>query len=325
MIPARGVLPNVFIPGAQKAGTSSLVRYLDSHPQCAVSVPKEPSFFCRRAIASDLNQYRRYFEHIHVHDQVAPKVVIDASTAYMCDTAVPRRILDELGSNVKFIFILREPAVRAVSSYWHVQKRGSEARSLSEVFDVGSADLSHAVEKESEEIHKALRMGRIDVEEFRPLYDDYLWPFRHLANSRYLDLIHRYEQSFGRENILIILLEQLERDPISTFRRLTEFLDVDSAFVPPNLGAVYNRTVLRREGVLPAALRLLGNVTTHRHRFSFINKLIHRLAFRYRIGDDTAIQSIRSLFAEHDKTLAKHLSLDLDQWWHGKTPGRAGQ
>ena len=38
-------MPNFFIVGAQKAGTTSLYQYLNQHPQVYMSPRKEPHFF----------------------------------------------------------------------------------------------------------------------------------------------------------------------------------------------------------------------------------------------------------------------------------------
>ena len=37
--------PNLFVAGAAKAGTTSLWRYLDAHPDIFMSAVKEPHFF----------------------------------------------------------------------------------------------------------------------------------------------------------------------------------------------------------------------------------------------------------------------------------------
>src|SRR5689334_6524517 len=46
VLPATGVLPNFFLVGAPKAGTTSLYFYLRQHPQIYMSPIKEPHFFC---------------------------------------------------------------------------------------------------------------------------------------------------------------------------------------------------------------------------------------------------------------------------------------
>src|SRR5262245_61062132 len=50
-----GALPNFFVIGAAKAGTTALHEYLAQHPQVSVSTPKEPHFFAPGAGPS----YRR--------------------------------------------------------------------------------------------------------------------------------------------------------------------------------------------------------------------------------------------------------------------------
>ena len=43
--PQYNTEPNTFIVGAPKAGTTSLHRYLNHHPDASVSAPKEPYYF----------------------------------------------------------------------------------------------------------------------------------------------------------------------------------------------------------------------------------------------------------------------------------------
>ena len=40
-------MPNLFIIGAAKCGTTSLHHYLDQHPEVSMSEVKEPRYFCR--------------------------------------------------------------------------------------------------------------------------------------------------------------------------------------------------------------------------------------------------------------------------------------
>src|SRR5215216_4971009 len=66
-------MPNFFIVGAQKAGTTSLYHYLNQHPQVYMSPHKEPHFFegmhseyrrpGRRSVpVSDLAEYQALFD-----------------------------------------------------------------------------------------------------------------------------------------------------------------------------------------------------------------------------------------------------------------------
>ena len=55
-------LPNLVIIGAQKCATSSLHRYLDAHPDVAMSDPKELNFFIEeKEWSRGLDWYRSHF------------------------------------------------------------------------------------------------------------------------------------------------------------------------------------------------------------------------------------------------------------------------
>ena len=58
---SRPTLPNLIVPGVQKSGTSALCEYLRAHPQCVMSVPKEPHFFFCRFSRFGIENYRKCF------------------------------------------------------------------------------------------------------------------------------------------------------------------------------------------------------------------------------------------------------------------------
>lgn len=117
---SRVTLPNVFLIGAPKAGTTSLACWLKVHPDVYVSVPKEPYFW-----ASD---YPRMRQHHGFADRESYEVLygsgraqaarfrVDGSTTYLYSrTAVPD-ILTAV-PDAKFIVTLRNPVDLLVS--WH--------------------------------------------------------------------------------------------------------------------------------------------------------------------------------------------------------------
>jgi sulfotransferase family protein len=66
-----------------------------------------------------------------------------------------------------------------------------------------------------------------------PIYVDY---------SRYTMQIEQYLQHFPREQLLIIISEDLRTQRLATLQRVYEFLGVDAHYVPPNLDREYFRT-----------------------------------------------------------------------------------
>jgi hypothetical protein len=307
-------LPNVIVPGAQKSGTTSLVRALERHPDCALARPKEPSFFCRAEALPDLDRYRRCFAH--VRDE---RVVIDASTAYMVDPAVPGRLKETLGEDLRVVFILRDPVERAFSAYWHLAKRGAERRSPEEVFSFRSRDLECAAGEEAERLADALARGRLDTRELAPRYDDPLWPYRYLAGGAYLAPIQRWQRAFGRGRVKVLVLEELAADPVAVFERLARFLSLEGDPPRDGLLGVHNPTRIPRDDALGRAARALpGQAALRRlgRRLPAVARWTERALFANPPDADPALAGrLRALYAPAQRALAQHLDLDLARWW----------
>lgn len=122
------MLPNFLIIGAMKSGTTSLAKYLSSHPDVFISTPKEPGFFVEELNwEKGLNWYQGLFK-----DATHVKAVGEASTHYTKRphyNGVEERIMAVL-DNPKFIYIMRDPVQRAISHYWHNVQFHNEHRPI---------------------------------------------------------------------------------------------------------------------------------------------------------------------------------------------------
>ena len=122
-------VPTFFIPGAPKAGTSTLYRHLRAHPDVCMSEPKEPSIF-----------YGHFGEHDYAETcfrhRTDERVFGDGTATYMIQPQVPRRIHDAV-RDAKFIIALREPIARAVSQYEFRVQKGTEVRPFAEIVERG--------------------------------------------------------------------------------------------------------------------------------------------------------------------------------------------
>jgi hypothetical protein len=117
--------PTFLIPGAPKAGTSTLFQHLRSHPDICMSEPKEPNIFFGHF------GEREYVEACFRH-RTREKAFGDGTATYMIQPEVPRRIHDVV-PNAKFIIALREPIARAISQYEFRVQKGTEVRPFSEI------------------------------------------------------------------------------------------------------------------------------------------------------------------------------------------------
>jgi hypothetical protein len=106
-------LPNFFIAGAAKCGTTAMATWLAEHPQVFMSPVKEPHHF-----ASDMN-YPEYadphtYERLFDEASAAHRAVGEASVWYLYSRQALPSIMHALPDS-KFIVMLRNPVEMAVA------------------------------------------------------------------------------------------------------------------------------------------------------------------------------------------------------------------
>lgn len=104
----RLLVPNFFLAGAPKCGTTALSEYLGSHPNVFLSYPKEPGYFADdlphvRAVES-LDDYLALF----AKRGKAHRVVGEATVWYLYSKTAMRRVHDFNGDG-KIILMFRNP------------------------------------------------------------------------------------------------------------------------------------------------------------------------------------------------------------------------
>ena len=107
------VIPNFFLIGAPKCGTTSLSLYLKEHPEVFISEPKEPHFFSddiNNGGIKDLTGYLDCFKGA----QVECEIIGDASTLYLYSKNAINNIL-KFNPESRFIIMLRNPLEVAFS------------------------------------------------------------------------------------------------------------------------------------------------------------------------------------------------------------------
>jgi len=108
LLPAARVVPNFFIIGAAKSGTTSLTEYLRTHPNIYFGKVKEPHFFdldsCK-CFKFSLETYMSLFSRA---DPEIHKAVGEASTGYLFSKVAVPEIL-KFNPNARFVVLLRNP------------------------------------------------------------------------------------------------------------------------------------------------------------------------------------------------------------------------
>jgi hypothetical protein len=225
-------LPNFFIIGAPKAGTTSLYHYLDQHPEIFMSAIKEPHFFAaevreehgdpefRRRMAlesrglrdflsgpmrekrfggivADWEDYLRLFANASNESALG-----EASGCYLWSPTAPGRIAERI-PNAKILVMLRDPADRAFSQYLHGLGNGAIRWSFREHIQ---RNLRH-------------RSRQFCVH----------YPF--LEFGLYAAQLSRYLERFGR-NVWVGFHEDFKNHPIGVVQNICRFLGVAAEFSP---------------------------------------------------------------------------------------------
>jgi len=191
------------IGGTQKGGTSALDSFLRQHPGiCMPTTRKELHFFDRDEENRDYKKYHADFKAKPQH-----RVIGEASPIYMYWETAPYRIW-KYNPKMKWILALRNPVERAFSAWNMESKRDHEKLPFAE-----------AIEKEPERCRMALPVQhRV---------------YSYIDRGFYAHQVRRLFNIFGKENVLVLLSEELRNQHQKTLGRVFEFLGVDPSFVPP--------------------------------------------------------------------------------------------
>src|ERR1051325_186535 len=114
----RKILPNFFIVGAARSGTTSLYEYLSQAHSIYMSPIKEPHFFAPNARSSQYSRViRDWYEYLKLFDHVKNEIAIgEASPSYLWDHESPTFIQRTI-PQARIIILLRDPIKRAFSHY----------------------------------------------------------------------------------------------------------------------------------------------------------------------------------------------------------------
>lgn len=121
-------LPNLIVIGASKCGTTSLHRYLDRHPQIAMSRDKELNFFiAERNWAKGVEWYAsRFPAGTAVRGESSP-----GYTRAPYYAGVPGR-MHGIVPDARLVYIVRDPVERIVSNWIHAVAQNDETRPLAQ-------------------------------------------------------------------------------------------------------------------------------------------------------------------------------------------------
>lgn len=204
-------LPNFFVIGSSRSGTTSLYHHFRQHPQIYVTRVFEPRFFAfegsslefsgpgdellKKRIVTNLEDYVVLFKD--VTDETA---IGEVSPAYLSSELAPTRIRHYI-PDAKIIAILRNPVERAISSFRFEVLEGLEL----------APNLETAL------IREEIRMS-----------NNWSYVYQYRRRGFYYTHMKRYFDIFPHSQIKVFLYEDWQ-DEVEFLKGVYRFLGVDEA------------------------------------------------------------------------------------------------
>lgn len=254
MVAVDSPIPNFFVVGAARCGTTALTQIIAGHPQGFVAQPKEPHFLAFRQIspnfsgpgdaasinAVSITDDQRYLDlYRGAHGKVA---VGEGSVTSLYYYRPSLDTLHELFPEARVIILLRNPADRAFSAYMYMRTKGLEP---CETFSDALAD------------------------EERRINGGWQHIYHYKSGGYYADSVGAYVRELGIDRTLILDYEALATRPQAIADSLWAFLGIE----PFALGEVH-RVNSSGQPRSNASQWLLNRGRVHPHLGSAVKKIV---------------------------------------------------
>ena len=305
------VLPNFFIIGVAKSGTTSLAQLIQQNSQIFVAAVKETDYF-----SWDIEYNKGIANYSKAHFSKAQHEAIgEASVTYFTSEIARDRIAQDLpASSHRFIVILRDPVKRAYSHYLMARfRQGNEKLSFRDaVF-------------EDRERRLVLLNGHYTA--------SYLW------DSEYGTLIEYWKAKFPEGKFLFLRSDQLRNQPTATYESVVKFLGIEPELEESDYGIEISDSPHLNEASVtllgltsrpnqlpPRVLTVIQKFTSHAFRRILMLQVDRFDRFLGRLSpsgrdrqqlpqlEKDLEYELRCRFATEVKLAAKITGLDLSDW-----------
>ncbi|HEY4428646.1 MAG TPA: sulfotransferase [Solirubrobacteraceae bacterium] len=309
----EGRVPDFFVVGHPKCGTTALYEMLMRHPQVYMPPGKEPWFFARELLVNTpprpsgtphtLEEYKQWFAGAR-----SDQLVGEATSLYLWSRSAAGGIA-EVRPDARIIAIVREPA--AFLRSLHLE--------FVQIYVETEPDFRKAMALEPGR-REGRHTGRYSYWPQALMYSDYV---------RYVEQLRRFHDVFPPEQVLVLVYDDFRRDNEATLRRVLQFLDVDEDFQIEATEA--NPTVRVRSqkmhelvhalyvghGPVSRALKAgIKAVTPRQARRKLIFGAQRRLVFADPLPPDEELMSeLRRRFKPEVVALSEYLDRDLVSLW----------
>jgi len=213
---------HIIIAGTNKAGTTSVFKYLEEHPSICSSSVKQTNFF----LDSDYNQGKALTLHKFDNSKdtyynffpnsLDSQFLMEASPDYLYSKSAPERIKNVLGDSVQLVFILREPVSRFFSWYKF-------------------AKMTNLIDNATT-VEDFLQQNRVQNKEFNLAYNA-------LETGEYHKYLSKFYSLFDSNQIYVCFYEDLQKRPQYFIEQLSNAIGIDPSFYNNYEFKTFNKTV----------------------------------------------------------------------------------
>ncbi|WP_375579612.1 sulfotransferase [Marivirga tractuosa] len=198
---------DIAIVGFQKAGTTSILKYLAQQEEIYSHPQKEMTYF---SVKEEYEKgweeaIKRYFSNY----TAGKKLLIKHATLIRHEASIKR--LHEHNPDAKIIICLRDPVQRAYSSYLMEKANGNQTQSFKEV------------------IAEAFENNQKGISDWR--YNVFVKLGEYV---NYIDMLHQY---FPKESMYVLKIEDFHQDKLNQFTQLCNWLGIEK----PSITVVENQ------------------------------------------------------------------------------------
>ncbi len=250
---SKGKLPDFIIIGATKCGTSSLYANLKLHPQIEMS----PNFLDKYPSGNKNTKEVRFFSDSRYFNRGIVwykslfnknnKLQGEATPEYIFQISCHKK-MKEIIPKAKLILLLRDPVKRAYSHYNHMKQEKWNSFSWDKSFEWNI----------KKEIESNFKFGEL------------------IKKGLYLYQIKNLLKYYSRSKLLIIISEEMEKEPQKVYDKISRFL-----------------------GIKESSIKYIPNV----HKRTYQNKM-----------KKTTEKKLYQFYAPFNKELFKFLGKDIPEW-----------
>ena len=300
-------MPDFLLVGAAKSATSSLHNYLDQHPQIKMPAIKESWFFSFYKNPPDYSSPGKLSNLISEQDEYLKlfagasddQILGDACPSYLYtyeDTIRNIRQLysEEALAKLKIIISLREPVSRAYSQFYTFKRKVEEPLSFKEAVSAGTVK--------------------------QRMQDNWNIFYDYPGFGLYSKQVEAFQQAFGKQNVMVILYDDIHDDVQAVCRSLLVFLGVDPDFSVNDEVKHNSLTGEPKMKLLVSALlsknkfkRALSSLIPKKLRMIIVYIILKPLLKRETLDEDTR-KNLSAFFEPDILELERLIDRDLSNW-----------